>query len=91
MVEITDVKNQEYARDLINKQTALQLELAEEQKILLQKQADYAMYTENKQRLEADFTKFLKNQVDIQKSYIDGLIKKYNEAAAAREKADAGN
>lgn len=88
-IAITDAKNIEYARDIINQQTKMQQEL-----VLLQQKIDQEVVlqeelNERKIKLEEDFTKFVNEQTAIQRNAVKWLIDDINKAIDAINKMNA--
>lgn len=84
LIQITDQKNIEYARDLVNKQIALQQEL---QSIQAQKDAEaviYQWFMDTKARVDKKYTEAFKAQVAIQVQQLQSLINKQRELNSLR-------
>lgn len=77
LVEITDLKNIQYAQELINKQEQLSQEM-----YLLKwsreiEEWQYMLLQQNKILYEQTYTKALRTEINLQKSFVDELITKY--------------
>ena len=87
IVAITNLKNQQYALDLINKQQAYELDLqAQTQKA----QDELEILTdlqEEKLALEQQYTKLFGDEINKQKIIVDGLIQKMKELIALQQRA----
>jgi len=73
-VAITDAKNIEYARDILNQQMKMQSELALTQQKIDQEYILQEDLNAKKMLLEADFTKFVNEQTAAQRKVVKGLI-----------------
>jgi hypothetical protein len=90
IVAITGLKNQQYALDLINKQQTYDLDLQAQQKKTADELAIYTQLSQDKLKLEQDYTKVFGDEIAKQKVLVDGLIAKMNELANARARAGMG-
>jgi len=90
-IAITDAKNIEYARDIMNQQMKMQSELMITQQKIDQEYILQEDLNTKKMTLEADFTKFVMEQTTAQKKVVNELIVDINKAIAAINALNALN
>ena len=84
IVEITDLKNIEYARDLANKQLSIEQGLKSVQDKQDKEQAMYETLNKNKQKIDKLYTDAFKAQIAIQVEQLQSLINKQRELNSLR-------
>lgn len=87
IVEITNLKNAQYATDLMNKQAAYALDLQAQQQKADDELAIYTKLNEDKLALDQQYTKFFWDEVKKQMALVDSLIAKMRELASAKGSA----
>lgn len=84
IVAITNLKNQQYAMDLINKQNAYDLDLQAQSKKAEDELAIYLKLSQDKLALEQQYTKLFGDEVNKQVALVNTLIAKMKELSKAR-------
>lgn len=87
ITEITNLKNQQYALDLVNQQTKLTNELALEQTKVDEQQKLYQSLADAKLEIEQEYTKKFWEEIQKQKSMVDELIAKVQALIALKASA----
>lgn len=87
IVAITNLKNQQYALDLVNKQQAYELDLQAQAKKAQDELEILTSLQEEKIALEQQYTKMFWDEVAKQKWIIDWLMQKLRELIALQQKA----
>lgn len=90
LVEIKDLKNIQYAQELIDKQNQLSQEMDLLKWAREIEEGQYILLQQNKILYEQNYTKALRTEINLQKSFVDELIAKYQALNSVKNNSSSG-